>query len=313
MLMLYGLGGINNIDPGEVGLKVKMLGANRGMQQDTLDTGTHWVEPFMFDVVVYDTRLKQYILQDMPASTRDGQPVQVDLSLEVGLADANVPNLHERIGVNYYDQVVYPATRSSIRNRAAQADSDVVYTGKGRKEIQDRVESDLKTRLTSFGVLVSVNLRKIEFLNEEFVNTIEEKARAAQKIEIETRNAAAAEQQAIRMANIAEGEKQKRIKAGEAQREELRLQGEGQRLQQEEQAKGILAVATAEAEGIRLKQEAVSGPGGATYASIRWAETLGPNVKVLGYPLGAPGTYGLFGVDGVLANALKAPLATGAK
>ena len=304
--VLYGIVGLTQIDPGEVGLQVQQFGEERGMRPDTLSTGTFWVDPITMDVVVYDARMKQYTegLDDMPAATSDGQPVQVDLSLQIGLKANEVPKLHEEVGPGWFMQVVYPATRAALRTYVAKEKSDEVYTGEARVRIAEGVAKELAP-LTNMGIISAVNLREIKFLDPLFVKKIGEKVRAGQQIEIETRNAIAEVQRANRVAAQAEGEKQKAVLAAEGQREERRLLGEGERLYKEELAKGIEAVALAEAAGIKAKQEAVAGAGGATYASIVWAEQLGPNVKVLGYPLGAPGTTGLFNVDGVLGNALK--------
>lgn len=303
ILALYGIAGLTDIDPGEVGLQVKKIGANKGILPDTLDTGLHWIEPFRYDVVTYDTRQRQYDITEMPSNTKDGQPINVDVSIEIGLIDKDVPALHERIGRHWYEQVVFPALRASIRNTTTYWLSDTVYTAEGRRDIQSRVQRELREHISPYGMTVAVNLRDIIFKNEDFVKTLEEKAKAAQRVTIEQRNAEAAAQTAIRVANIAEGEKQKRIKAGEAQREELRLQGEGERLQKEEQAKGILAIARAQAEGTRLQVLAYGS--GQTYASVKWAENLGPNVKVWGVPTGSPGTSTVMDLNGLVQGAFK--------
>lgn len=303
LLAIYGVVGITTIDPGEVGLLIKMLGSNRGMQKETLDTGWYWVEPFRYDVAVYDTRLKQFSIKDMPAQTMDGQPIRVDISLEIGLKDQAVPNLHERIGRDYFDQVVWPATRAAVRNNTSTQLSDNVYTGEGRKHIQTQIEATLTKKLKDFGIMVAINLRDVKFTNSEFVATLEEKAAAAQKVIIETRNAEAAVQTAKRVENQAEGEKQKRIKAAEAEKEEIRLRGLGQRLAKEQEAKGNLALYRAEAEGTRLQVQAYGG--GDTYASVKWAEHMGPNVKVYGFPTGAAGTNSFMDLNGIFGKAFN--------
>ncbi len=303
---LYGLAGLTKVNPGETGIVVNVLGTDRGMEKETLDIGYRWVEPFAHDVIVYNTQeIQQGKLEGMSAGTKDGQPIAVDLSLQTGLTADMVPYLHVRVGPDYYNKIVYPAMRDIIRNATGGVDSDVIYTQEGRSQVQNDIEKQLVARFGQYGITFRANVRDIRFVNEDFVATLEAKAKAAQKIEIERRNASAAEQTAIAVANKAEGEKQRAIKEAEAQSETLRLQGLGERQSAEERAKGILAIAKAEAEGIRLKNEALSGPGGGVYASIEWAKQLGPNVKVLGYPLGAPGTTGLFNVDGVLGDALK--------
>ena len=183
--------------------------------------------------------------------------------------------------------------------------SDQIYTGAGRDRIQKLITNTMENHVGKYGINVYVNLRDVQFTNHEFVATLERKASAAQKEEINRREAIAAEQEAIRVANIAEGEKQKRIKAAEAQAEELRLQGFGERQQKEEQAKGILAVGQAEAEVVRLRNEAMNGPGGDKIVAMTWAENLGPNVKVYGVPTGAPGTASMMDLNGLLNGAFK--------
>ena len=304
--VIYGLAGLTKVNPGETGIVVNVLGTDRGMEKETLNIGYRWVEPFAHDVIVYNTQEQQQSkLEGMSAGTADGQPIAVDLSLQTGLIADKVPYLHVRVGPDYYNKIIYPAMRDIIRNSTGAVGSDTIYTQKGRQAVQSDIEKQLADRFGEYGITFRANVRDIRFVNDDFVATLEEKAKAEQRIEIERRKASAAEQTAIAVANKADGDKQARIKAAEADREEKRLAGEGLELQKKAEANGILAVAKAEAEGIRLKQEAVAGPGGKIYASIVWAEQLGPNVKVLGYPLGAPGTNGLFNVDGVLGQALK--------
>jgi len=73
------------------------------------------------------------------------------------------------------------------------------------------------------------------------------------------------------------------------------------RQKKEQEAKGILAIAQAEAEGTRLQVNAFGD--GKTYASVKWAENLGPNVKVWGIPTGTPGTTSLMDINGIVKGA----------
>jgi len=305
ILALFFVFGLTDIDPGETGLKVKKIGIGQGMQDDTLDTGLHWINPVTYDVPIYDVRFRQYVLKDVETQTKDGQPVLIDVSLEMGLQPDRVPWIHENIGPDYWEEVVFPALRSAIRDKVPSKLSDEIYTSEGREGVQQAIQTILDNKLKERGFLITVNLRDIDFTNAQFVATLEEKAMAAQKVIIEERKAEAAENTAVKIANIAEGEKQKRIKEAEAEREKRRLEGEGERLKQEEIAKGILAVKSAEAEGARLLTNAYTGPGAQYVAAIEWAQNLGPNVKVYGVPTGAPGTNSLMDLNGVLENAFK--------
>jgi regulator of protease activity HflC (stomatin/prohibitin superfamily) len=254
---------------------------------------------------VYDARLKQYAMDDTTASTQDGQPINVDVSLEIGLVGVNVPALHKDMGPNWFEQVVYPSAITELREATASVKSDEIYTGLGRANVQAVATKALADKYAKSGIRISVNVRDVTFTNKAYVQLLEAKAGAAQQEVIETRRAAAAVQEAIKVANIAEGEKQKRIKAAEAQKEEQRLAGEGSREAKEEEARGNLALAKAEAEGVRLRREALSGAGGQELVQIEWARNLGPNVKVYGIPTGSPGTTNIMDLNGVLKGAFQ--------
>ena len=305
--IVYFLSGITSVNPGEYAILMKQLGSDKGMQDTGLAPGTHWVDPMVYDVIIYDTRSQQYTdgLEDVPSQTNDGQPILVDISLEIGLNADHVPALHQDVGPDWFTRVVYPAARSSIRNSTSALASDKIYTGQGRQEVQASIQKDLVGKYKELGISIIVNLRDITFENKQYVAKLEEKSIASQAEEINRRQAKAAEQDAIRVANVAEGEKQKRIKAAEAEKEEARLSGEGLRLKQEEEAKGILAMETAKAAGQRMRREALSGPGGAEMVSMEWARQMGPNVKVYGFPTGAPGTTSIMDVNSVIQGAFK--------
>lgn len=303
--LIYSLAGMTHISPGEVGILIKNLGGDRGMQKEVLTTGTHWIEPWTYDVVTYDARQHQTEeVNDLPAQTGDGQPVKVNFSVQLGLEPALVPVLHEKVGPDFYTQLVHPAIIQVVKNKLPSKKSDEVYTSEGREAIERAVNDEMSKRFGMYGITAIINLKDVPFTNQDYVQILETKAKAAQQVEVETRQAAAAVQTSIKVANLAEGEKQKRIKAAEAKREEERLAGEGARLRQEEEAKGILAVATAEAKGTELRRVALSGAGGSELVSIEWAKQLGPNVKVYAFPTGAPGTNSIMDLNGIMQGAL---------
>ena len=305
--VLYFLVGINSVGPGEIGVQFKVIGANKGMQKEPLTKGFNWIDPFVYDVDIYNTRFQKYEADtmNMDSATNDGQPIFIDISLEMGLNGNLVPLLHTELGKDYYKEIILPAVRATVRNATASTSSDVIYTNIGRDIVQNYFQDIIKERYGKYGIICNVNVRDVRFKNEEFIAMLETKALAAQNVQVEENNAAAAQQTAVKIANLAEGEKQQRIKIAEAGREEQRLAGEGRRLADEEKAKGLLAIAKAKAEGTRLRREALAGAGGDQLVSIAWAENLGPNVKVYGIPTGAPGTSSLMDLNGLMAGAFR--------
>lgn len=307
----YGLSGFNGVEPGEVLLKVKQFGENKGMQKETLGAGTHWIDPIQYDTPNYDARFKQYSLvgsNAVGASTKDGQPVIMDVSIEMGLLAAKVPWIHENIGKEFWKQVIYPALRAAIRSETPSEESEHIYTAEGRDRIQVRIQKVMDDKFKEHGFLITVNLRDIEFTDAVFKATLVAKATAAQQVIIDERKAESAVNKAKAVENKAEGEKQKVIKEAEADAEKLKQEGIGLRAKKEENAKGILAVQRAQAEGVRLKSLGYAGKGGKYLAQVEIAQTLGPKFQIWGVPTGAPGTSSIMDMNGMLKGAF-APVA----
>lgn len=307
LLIIYAMAGMTHIEAGEVGILVKNWGDNRGMQKQVLGIGTTWIEPWRYDVVVYDARCRQ--MQEQPeeikASTGDGQPTLVDFTLEICLEAAEVPNLHVTMGSDYYSRRVHPRLLGILKNMVPSKSSNEIYTSKGRLAVEAAVNEEMAKVFSESGIRATLNLRDIVFTNPDYVKLIERKAGAEQKVGIATRDAEAAQATAVGVVNTAEGEKQRRIKVAEAAREEQRLIGEGSRLRNEETAKGNLAIALADAKGVEAKRQALEGAGGERMVQLEWAKNLGPNVKVWGIPTGAPGTSSFMDLNGVLKGAFK--------
>jgi len=308
VVALYGMAGYTNIALGEAGIKTQMLFEGKG-QTTALSTGTQWVDPLKFDVEIISTKYKPYDEGFITSGTNDGQPVEVHVTFQIGLVWSEVPALIENVGQDWYGQVFRPAAIKAIKDSSAAVSSDQIYTQDGRKIVSDFITGTLVERFDGLGIRFETNLQSVKFLNKTFVDTLQEKAAAAQQEEIQSRYADAAEQKAIKVEFDARGLKLARIQLAEAKAEELRLDGEGLRDRDIAAAEGILALATAEAEGVRLKRRALAGAGGAELVSIAWAENLGPNIKVYGVPTGAPGTSSFMfdqAMRGVTGNAAVA-------
>ena len=194
---LFGLAGITDIAPGQGGVQIKMIGSDRGTQPEVLTTGTRWVNPITYDIAEYDTKKKQFTIEGgLSAATKDGQPINIDISVEMGLTLTKLPYLHEKVGTEYFDQIVYPALRSAVRDATSGQKSSLVYTGEGRKFIQDSVLTTLAGKFDEYGIVIDVNLREITFTNSDFVAALERKAVAAEQEVIKKREAAAADGEA---------------------------------------------------------------------------------------------------------------------
>lgn len=305
VVLIYVISGWTSVQPGEFAIQVKQFGDDRGVIPGGLGVGTHWIDPLMYDVVTYDTRAHQQSM-NIDASTKDGQPVKVAVSFEISLVPDLVGTLHQTIGPDYFNRVVAPAAQSAILDAVPTQLSDQIYTGEGRNAIQNAIQAQLTEKhVPDRGIMVRTNLREVTFTNPDFIKVLEAKAGAAQQEEINRRYALAAAQNAIKVANDAEGQKQVVIKQSEASKAQAQLRGEGSRIEKENEAQGLLAMATAEAKGVELRRQALSGPGGPELVSIEWAKNLAPKLQVYGFPTGAPGTTSILDINSVFKGALK--------
>lgn len=295
--------GITSVELHEGAFQQHTMGELKGQTEELVSGGYTWVEPITNNVFNYDTRNKQYTdnLKDIRdgIASADGQPLVLDLSLDIGLDRTKLYLLHTKYGPDWYEEIVYPLVRSQIRFATGGVKSDNIYELDGKQQMADYLNSKLGP-LAEFGINATANIRRVDFTNQEFKDTLENKSKAKQLELTEDYNAQKAVKTAKKMENLAEGAKQKTIKEAEAEREKLRLEGEGERLKQEEIAKGILAVRSAQAEGTRLEVQAYGA--GQYYAQVKVSENLGDNFQVYGIPTGAPGTTSLMGIDKLIGG-----------
>lgn len=308
MLMFgYALSGVTYVELHEGAFQQHTMGELAGKTEELRSGSYSWIEPISNEVFIYNTRNEQYAdnLRNITdgLATQDGQPLVADLSLDIGLERAKLGQLHTKYGPDWYDEIVYPLVRSQVRFGTGGVKSDKIYTLEGKQVVAKYINDQLEP-LREYGIMATVNIRRLDFTNDAFKAVLEDKAKAKQLELTEAYNAKKAIKTALKMENIAEGEKQKRIKAAEADRQERKLRGEGKRLELEEEAKGNLAMYTAEAEGTRLQVQAYGH--GSFYSQVKVAEAMGDNFQVWGIPTGAPGTNSFIGLDGIIGKAVAA-------
>ncbi|NCP67336.1 prohibitin family protein [bacterium] len=168
-----------------------------------------------------ESTVRNYALQSndsnnsIDALTKDGQTVTVDLTVQFQIDGDNASVIYRTIGLNYVDKVVRPAARSITREKVTGFTSKELYNENTRQQMEEEIESTMKANFGSKNVILGdVLIRHIGF-SQSYLNAIEEKQIAQQKIE-----KAEFEKQE------AEIRKQKTIIEAEAEAESIRLKGE---------------------------------------------------------------------------------------
>ena len=246
------LDGIVNVPAGHVGV---IFDRGRGVLERELEEGMHIKIPFWQQVVLMNTRLQTYTMSthlseadminntkalqlqslvnssesairnyalrsgdsnnSIDALTKDGQTVTVDLTVQFQIDGENASVIYQNIGLNYVDKIVRPAARSITREKVTGFTSKELYNESTRQKMEQEIETTMQANFGDKNVILGdVLIRHIGF-SQSYLNAIEEKQIAQQKIE-----KAEFEKQE------AEIRKNKTIIEAEAEAEAIKLKGE---------------------------------------------------------------------------------------
>jgi regulator of protease activity HflC (stomatin/prohibitin superfamily) len=137
-----------------------------GVQPEVVEEGLAWVG-LLSHVDVYDLR-DQERTEDLQAIAADGAPVMAKASIVTySVARGGLPALEREIGPRYYDVIIEPVVRASVRRVIAGYRSDELTPDCIRKA-QAEITSLIATRVLPFHILVaSVDLRTLAFVLSE--------------------------------------------------------------------------------------------------------------------------------------------------
>ncbi|MEI8344442.1 MAG: SPFH domain-containing protein [Candidatus Omnitrophota bacterium] len=292
VILVTGFGWIN-VAPTEVAVEINKLAGK--VNETPKGVGYHFFNRWTTDMVIYkvaarsfpsDTAEKQenkrYTLE---LKTNDGQNISVDLTVIYGLKSSEVPLLHQRIGLNFEDQVLLPQIRSEARLAIGSCSAEEIYQGKVRDVIQQAIKEKLQASLMKYPAIQihDALIRHFQF-SGDFERAIEQKKLAAQQVEINKNKALAQEEEAKRQEAEARGLKLKALQDAEGRAQSAKIEADGERYKLEQEAAGKLALYKAEAEGKRLASEALGG--GQNVVALEFAKNIPNKLQVWGIPTG---------------------------
>ncbi|MDO4571377.1 MAG: prohibitin family protein [Planctomycetia bacterium] len=205
------------VPPGYCGVK-RFLGA---LYEEPLPSGFHWKVPLLDSVEIMDLRVQRIDAQ-MSASTKDLQEVSATIIVNYRVDPEEAVELYRTVGMDYPEVILMPNGAEIYKAESAKHTAEDLIVR--RSDVSTGILESLKTKLTSYGILVeSVSIAEFNF-SEEFNRAIEAKVTAEQK--------------------ALQAEKELEQTKFEAQKKEESAKGE---------AAAVLAKAQAEAEAMELK------------------------------------------------------------
>ncbi len=213
------IGSLLRIVPaGNVGVQVLF---GRVLTNATLSEGLNVVNPFV-DLEIMTVRTQAYTMSiaaeegqrygddAITSLTKDGLEVAMDLTVWYHLEGSEAANVFQKIGKDYMDKIVRPASRTAIRNTTVKYNAVEIYSEK-REEVQNDISTTLDRDFKDRGIILEkVLLRNIK-LPAKVKNAIEAKLEAeqdAQKMEfVLLKETKEAERKKIEAAGIAEAQR----------------------------------------------------------------------------------------------------------
>ncbi|MBE9584452.1 hypothetical protein IM792_08340 [Mucilaginibacter sp. JRF] len=218
-----------NIDAGNVGIKINLYGTDRGVDNITIVTGRVWYNTWTTKIVEFPTYTQNVDYEPFVVTTKDAAEFQVDPKLNYHVNPAMVPNIYRQ-----YRKPLNEIEQQFMRNTIYDAYRIVAnsFTSDSVMSNRERFEDKIQNLLTK-------NLAKDGFVYDQLTSAITPPASLRRMID--EKNAS------IQARLKAENEAKQAI--AEAQVSKAKAEGE---------AAALLIKARAESEANKLRQQSLT-------------------------------------------------------
>ncbi len=273
----------------EVGVRTNLFGVfeKRGVQEVYAPGGVYMVLPVVNAWTTLSVAQQNLLMNadpnegdrpipdDITFKTKDGNNVHIDVNVmwridpkKAGLLVTNVGQTVEEIR----ERVVRPVSRSVIRDIFNEITSEEYYQVAIKNAMAEKTRVALVASLTPHGILIDslqVQQHRFDPAYQDAINA-QKQAEADQQKLVEQQKSMEVQKRSELEGRRAGWNKLTEDARGEAGR--LRNEADGYFQTKTNQAKAIVAVAQAEAEGIRKEAEALGKMGGDAYVKMQVAK-----------------------------------------
>ena len=205
LVIIVALNSFTVVEAGHTGVVVTLGRVNEGVLQE----GIHPKIPFVQQIVKIDNRIVKLEV-DTEAFSKDLQTVKTTMAINYRVDTSKSYSIYKNIGASYESVLVVPAVNEVLKAITARYTAEETVTN--RSLISDGLVNGLNEKLNAIGLYITdVNIIDFDF-SDAFINAIEEKQVAQQKLlkaETEKQTAitnAQAEAETIRIKAEAEAE-----------------------------------------------------------------------------------------------------------
>lgn len=286
------------VHPYEVAVKQVILGGEKGIRQDVLGPGLHWLTPGVERLHRFPSELQLLEMTDNPAESGDGANHRVVRAIKIQTSEGYTVSVDVTVlyrienpysvmtgigpGRLYEDSAVIPRSEQVLRRVLGALDADDFYKGEKRDKAIEEARKQLTTELESKGIRITHVLVRQYRYDTRYQQAIEQRKIQDQTVFKNQAEAAAAQAEAEKDRIIAEGQATVKVELARGEAEVARLRSEAELYRRTKAAEGDLVVRLAKAKGIELENTALRGAGSENMVGLKMADALkGTNVIIV--------------------------------
>ena len=241
-LMCVALGGLaacSYVPAGNVGIKVNLLGGDKGVDSEVLGVGRYWIG-WNEDLYVFPTFMQNYVWtagadegspndESISFQTADGMTANADIGISYSIDPDKVSIIFQtyRRGVEEItDTFLRNMVRDALVKQSSNKPIEYVY-GAGKSELLASVQKDVADQVAPLGI----NIGKIYWIGEirlppTVIDSINAKNAATQMAQQRQNEVAQAKAEADKKIEDARGEAESILRVAEAQAKANKLLAE---------------------------------------------------------------------------------------
>ena len=241
-LMCVALGGLaacSYVPAGNVGIKVNLLGGDKGVESEVLGVGRYWIG-WNEDLYIFPTFMQNYVWtagvdegspndESISFQTADGMTANADIGISYSIDPDKVSIIFQtyRRGVEEItDTFLRNMVRDALVKQSSNKPIEYVY-GAGKSELLASVQKDVADQVAPLGI----NIGKIYWIGEirlppTVIDSINAKNAATQMAQQRQNEVAQAKAEADKKIEDARGEAESILRVAEAQAKANKLLAE---------------------------------------------------------------------------------------
>ncbi len=273
------------VGPSEYGIKQVKIGRNRGIQQKIYSPGLHFIIPILqrmhflprdtqvLELTNYPQTASRYARQERSAhiQTSDGFFVDVDVSILYHIVDPYKVFTMIGPGNLFEDNGIIPKTEPALKDSLGKLTTEEFYNSPLRVERALGAREKLNAELQEKGITVNHVLVRYFKYSDAIQKNIEEKKLKDQLVFKNQAEARAAVEEAILKKIEQEGKVSVSVEMEKGQAYVTKKRAEKDLYARSKRAEADLLVKLAEAEKVRLKNEALKGAGAERMVGLKMA------------------------------------------